>query len=84
MILGTGAVGQIAAVLLAKMGCTVMIASLNPKRVDGKEHAENMARLIAKDHGVQVQGVFAPTPAAKIELLKKADVVMCAGIKAVL
>jgi len=83
VILGTGAVGQIAAVLLAKMGCTVMIASLNPKRVDGKEHAENMARLIAKDHGVQVQGVFAPTPAAKIELLKKADVVMCAGIKGV-
>jgi len=82
-ILGTGAVGQIAAVLLAKMGCNVMIASLNPKRVDGKEHAENMARLLEKDHGVQVQGVFAPTPATKIELLKKADVVMCAGVKGV-
>ncbi len=82
-ILGTGAVGQIAAVLLAKMGCNVIIASLNPKRVDGKEHAENMARLLEKDHGVQVQGVFAPTPAAKIELLKKADVVMCAGVKGV-
>jgi methylene-tetrahydromethanopterin dehydrogenase len=82
-ILGTGAVGQIAAVLLAKIGCNVMIVSLNPKRVDGKEHAENMARLIAKDHGVQVQGVFAPTPASKIEVLKKADVVMCAGIKGV-
>jgi methylene-tetrahydromethanopterin dehydrogenase len=82
-ILGTGAVGQIAAVLLAKMGCNVIIASLNPKRVDGKEHAENMTRLLEKDHGVQVQGVFAPTPAAKIELLKKADVVMCAGVKGV-
>ncbi|TRO49665.1 hypothetical protein E2P63_07820 [Candidatus Bathyarchaeota archaeon] len=83
VILGTGAVGQIAAVLLAKIGCNVMIASLNPKRVDGKEHAENMAKLLAKDHGVQVQGVFAPTPASKIELLKKADVVMCAGIKGI-
>lgn len=82
-ILGTGAVGQIAAVLLAKMGCKVMIASLNPKRVDGKEHAENVSRLLAKDHGVQVQGIFAPTPTAKIELLKKADVVMCAGIKGI-
>jgi methylene-tetrahydromethanopterin dehydrogenase len=82
-ILGTGAVGQIAAVLLAKMGCNVMIVSLNPKRLDGKEHAENMARLIAKDHGAQVQGIFAPTPAAKIEVLKKADVVMCAGIKGI-
>ena len=82
-ILGTGAVGQIAAVLLAKMGCNVMIVSLNPKRVDGKEHAENIARLLAKDHGVQVQGIFAPTPASKIEVLKKADVVMCAGIKGI-
>jgi methylene-tetrahydromethanopterin dehydrogenase len=82
-ILGTGAVGQIAAVLLAKMGCNVMIVSLNPKRLNGKEHAENIANLIAKDHGVQVQGIFAPTPAAKIEVLKKADVVMCAGIKGV-
>jgi methylene-tetrahydromethanopterin dehydrogenase len=82
-ILGTGAVGQIAAVLLAKLGCNVMIVSLNPKRVDGKEHAENVARLLAKDHGVQVQGIFAPTPASKIEVLKKADVVMCAGIRGV-
>ncbi|MDX1813448.1 MAG: NAD(P)-dependent methylenetetrahydromethanopterin dehydrogenase [Candidatus Bathyarchaeia archaeon] len=82
-ILGTGAVGQIAAVLLAKMGCNVMIVSLNPKRVDGKEHAENIARLLAKDHGVQVEGIFAPTPALKIEVLKKADVVMCAGIKGI-
>ena len=82
-ILGTGAVGQITAVLLAKMGCNVMIVSLNPKRLNGKEHAENIANLLAKDHGVQVQGIFAPTPASKIEVLKKADVVMCAGIKGI-
>jgi methylene-tetrahydromethanopterin dehydrogenase len=82
-ILGTGAVGQIVAVLLAKLGCNVMIASLNPKRVDGKEHAEGVAKLLAKDHGVQVQGIFAPTPTSKIEILKKADVVMCAGIRGV-
>lgn len=82
-IFGTGAVGQIAAVLLAKLGCDVMIASLNPKRVDGKEHAEGIAKLLAKDHRVQVQGIFAPTPASKIEILKKADVIMCAGIRGV-
>ena len=82
-ILGTGAVGQIAAVLLAKMGCNVMIASLNPKRVDGKEHAEGISKLLAKDHGVQVEGIFAPTPASKIEIIKKADVVMCAGVMGV-
>jgi methylene-tetrahydromethanopterin dehydrogenase len=82
-ILGTGAVGQIAAVLLAKIGCKVMIASLNPKRVDGKEHAEGIAKLLAKDHGVQVEGIFAPTPASKIEIIKRADVVMCAGVRGV-
>jgi len=82
-ILGTGAVGQSAAVLLAKVGCTVIIVSLNPKRVDGQEHAENIAKLLAKDHGVQVQGIFAPTPASKIDILKKADVVMRAGIRGV-
>jgi methylene-tetrahydromethanopterin dehydrogenase len=82
-IMGTGAVGQIAAVLLAKMGCNVMIGSLNPKRVDGKEHAEGVAKLLAKDHGVQVEGIFAPTAASKIEILKKADVIMCAGIRGI-
>jgi methylene-tetrahydromethanopterin dehydrogenase len=82
-VLGTGAVGQIAAVLLAKMGCDVMIASINPKRTDGKEHVEGIAKLLAKDHGVQVQGIFAPTSADKIEILKKADVIMCAGIRGV-
>ncbi len=82
-ILGTGAVGQIAAVLLAKMGCKVMIASLNPKRVDGKEHAEGIAKLLENDHGVQVEGIFAPTPASKIEIINKADVVMCAGVRGV-
>jgi methylene-tetrahydromethanopterin dehydrogenase len=82
-VFGTGAVGQIAAVLLAKIGCKVMIASLNPKRADGKEHAEGIAKLLAKDHGVQVQGIFAPTPASKIEIMEKADVIMCAGVKGV-
>ena len=82
-ILGTGAVGQIAAVLLAKMGCNVIIASLNPKRTDGKEHAEGIAKTLAKDHGVQVQGIFAPTAAEKIEILNKAEVIMCAGIRGV-
>lgn len=82
-IMGTGAVGQIAAVLLAKMGCNVMIASLNPNRTDGKEHAEGIAKLLARDHGVQVQGIFAPTAASKVEIIEKADVVMCAGVRGV-
>jgi methylene-tetrahydromethanopterin dehydrogenase len=68
---------------LAKLGCNVIIVSLNPKRVDGKEHAEDIARLLAKDHGVKVQGVFAPASAEKIEILKKADVVLCAGTRGI-
>lgn len=82
-VLGTGAVGQIAAVLLAKLGCNVMIASLNPKRADGKEYAESIAKLLAEKHGVQVQGVFASTAAEKLGLFKKADVVLCAGTRGV-
>jgi methylene-tetrahydromethanopterin dehydrogenase len=80
-VLGTGAVGQIAAVLLAKLGCNVMIASLNPKRTDGKEYAESIAKLLAEKHGVQVQGIFASTTAEKLGLFKKADVVLCAGTR---
>jgi methylene-tetrahydromethanopterin dehydrogenase len=76
-------VGQIAAVLLAKLGCNVIIASLNPKRVDGKEHAEDIAKILAKDHGVKVQGIFAPGLLERIEILKKADVILCAGTRGV-
>jgi methylene-tetrahydromethanopterin dehydrogenase len=82
-VLGTGAVGQIAAVLLAKLGCNVMIASLNPKRADGKEYAENIAKLLSHRHGVMIQGVFAPTKVEKLQILEKADVVLCAGTRGV-
>lgn len=82
-VLGTGAVGQIAAVLLAKLGCNVMIASLNPKRTNGKEYAENLARFLASRYGVEVDGIFAPTGTEKLEILKKADVIFCAGTRGV-
>jgi len=82
-VLGTGAVGRIAAVLLAKLGCNVAIASLNPKRVDGKEYAQKIERLLNERHKVKVSGVFAPTPASKLEILKKSDVVFCAATRGV-
>jgi methylene-tetrahydromethanopterin dehydrogenase len=56
---------------------------LNPKRADGKEHAEGIAKTLAKDHGVQVQGIFAPDAASKTDIIKKADVIMCAGIRGI-
>lgn len=80
-VLGTGAVGQIAAVLLAKLGCNVMIASINPGRADGKEYAENISKQIANKYGVKVQGVFAPSANEKLEILKKADIILCAGTR---
>lgn len=80
-VLGTGAVGRIATVLLAKLGCNVMIASLNPKRTNGIEYAQKVARLLANRYGVNVTGVFAPTSTKKHEILKKADVVFCAATR---
>ena len=80
-VLGTGAVGRITAVLLAKLGCEVTIASLNPKRVDGKEYAQKVERLLADRHKVNVSGAFAPTSVEKLEILKKADVVFCAATR---
>jgi len=83
LVLGTGPVGQIAAILLAKLGCDVTIASINPERQDGEEYAKGTARLLAKEHGAQVKGVFAPTRADKLDLIQKADVILCAGTRGV-
>ena len=78
-IFGTGAVGRIAAVLLARLGCDVTIISTNPKRSDGEEYIENVANSLFKKHGVTVQGVYAPGWEEKIQVLKKADVIFCAA-----
>ncbi len=78
-IFGTGAVGRVAAILLAKLGCDVIIVSTNPKRSDGKEYIENVASSLLKKHGVTVQGVYAPTREEKMHVLKRADVIFCAA-----
>ena len=82
-VFGTGAVGRIIAVLLARLGCDVIIASLNPKRAHGDEYAAEVAELLRSRYGAEVQGVFAPTPAKKLEILKKAEVIFCAGTRGV-
>jgi len=78
-IFGTGSVGRTAAVLLARLGCDVMIVSTNPNRSDGVEYIENVAKSLLKRHGVTVQGIYAPTKEEKIQVLKKADVIFCAA-----
>jgi methylene-tetrahydromethanopterin dehydrogenase len=79
-IFGTGAIGRVAAVLLARLGCNVTIVSLNPNRVNGEEYAENLASHIGKTYGVTLDGVFAPTPVEKLKVLKKAEVIFCAAV----
>jgi len=77
-IFGTGAVGRVAAILLARLGCNVMIVSINPKRADGEEYVQKLSNLFREKYGVDVEGVFAPTPEKKLEVLEKADVIFCA------
>ncbi|MCW4027654.1 MAG: hypothetical protein NWE76_09260, partial [Candidatus Bathyarchaeota archaeon] len=78
-----GPVGRLAAVLLARLGCDVVIASLNPNRSDGEEYVESVSRNLLQRYGVSVKGVFAPTSAKKTEVLREADVIFCTGARGV-
>ncbi len=78
-VFGTGAVGRVAAILLAKMGCKVMIISPNPDRKDGEEYMAKLADLLREKYGVNVEGVFAPTDTKKAEIVKNADIILCAS-----
>ncbi len=82
-VFGTGVVGRIIAVLLTRLGCDVMILSLNPKREHGDEYAAKLAEDLRNRYGADVQGIFAPTPAKKLEVLKKAEVIFCAATRGV-
>jgi len=78
-VFGTGAVGRVVAILLARLGCDVTIVSTNPKRTDGKEYIENVTRFLLKKYGVTVHGVYAPTREERIRVLRKTDVIFCAA-----
>jgi len=82
-IFGTGAVGRVAAILLTKLGCNVIIVSPNPDRKNGEEYIESLVNLLRNKYGVNIEGVFAPTPAEKVEIVKKADVIFCASVAGV-
>ncbi|MBC7130502.1 hypothetical protein H5T51_04700 [Candidatus Bathyarchaeota archaeon] len=79
-IFGTGAVGRVAAILLAKMGCKVAIVSPNPDRKNGDEYIAKIANLLKEKYGVEVEGIFAPTPEKKAEIVKEFDVILCASV----
>ncbi len=80
-VFGTGVVGRIIAVLLTRLGCDVMILSLNPKREHGDEYATELAEDLRNRYGADVQGIFVPTPAKKLEVLEKAEVIFCAAAR---
>jgi methylene-tetrahydromethanopterin dehydrogenase len=82
-VFGTGPVGRIIAVLLARLGCEVMIISPNPKRTNGEEYVEDISRLLASKYGANVEGVFAPTDDEKAKVLRRADVIFCASTEGV-
>jgi methylene-tetrahydromethanopterin dehydrogenase len=82
-VFGTGSVGRIIAVLLAKLGSKVTIASLNPNRSNGDEYAVDLAKHINTQYGVNVEGYFAPNDEKKFELFEKAEVIFCAGTRGI-
>jgi len=82
-VFGTGAVGRVAAILLAKLGCSVMIVSPNPDRKDGDEYVSRLSALLRERYGVEVEGIFAPTPEKKVEVINNADVILCASVAGV-
>ncbi len=82
-IFGTGAVGRVASILLARLGSDAMIVSPNPERVNGDEYVENLSNFLRNRYAVNVEGVFAPTPIKKVEVIKKADVIFCASVAGV-
>jgi len=78
-VFGTGSVGRTAAVLLARLGCDVIVVSINPKRSDGAGYIESVAESLLKRHGITVQGIYAPTWEGKVHVLKRADIIFCAA-----
>ncbi len=83
VILGTGVVGRIAAVLLSRLGCDVTIASLDPKRDHGEKYAIGVAEFLDNRYGVVVKSVFAPTTKKRLEVMKSAQVIFCAAARGV-
>jgi methylene-tetrahydromethanopterin dehydrogenase len=82
-VFGTGAVGRVAAILLAKLGCSVKIVSPNPDRKDGDEYVSKLSALLRERYGVDIEGVFAPTPEKKVEVINDSDVILCASVAGV-
>jgi methylene-tetrahydromethanopterin dehydrogenase len=82
-VFGTGPVGRTSAVLLTRLGCEVTVISPNPNRKNGTEYMETVARMLRSKYGANVRGAFAPTARQKLQILREADVTLCASSEGV-
>jgi methylene-tetrahydromethanopterin dehydrogenase len=85
VVLGTGPVGRIAAILAAKLHCqTVLVETWDgASEASVKELAKDLTQEAGED-ATEITGEFALTPERKIELLTDADIiwsVAAAGIE---
>jgi len=77
VIFGTGPVGTITAVLLAKLGCKTTI--VEPYEKLNQAYVDDLIEKIKHRYKAVVHGVFAPTKTERIAVLKKADVIFTAA-----
>jgi len=72
-VFGTGPVGRIVAVLLAKMGAKVLL--VEPWEKMSQQYVDEVADKLRRRYGVSVESVFAPNKADRLEVLKRATVI---------
>ena len=72
-VFGTGPVGRMVAVLLAKMGAKVML--VEPWEKMSQQYVDDVANQLRKRYGVSVEPIFAPSRADRLEVLKRATVI---------
>ena len=72
-VFGTGPVGRMVAVLLARMGAKVIL--VEPWEKMSQQYVDEVANQLRKRYGVSVEPVFAPSRADRLEVLKRATVI---------
>jgi NADPH:quinone reductase-like Zn-dependent oxidoreductase len=73
IIAGTGPVGQIVAVLLAKEGCSVTLTSRSMAR------AQEAARILETNYGVTIKPAEAKNADAVSKVVSGSEIIVCAG-----
>jgi len=75
VILGSGPVGRVAAIIASKLNCKPYLVETWEK--SSEEFVKNLARELTEEAGVnatEIVGVFAPNDEKKLEIIKDADI----------